>query len=81
MKRILCLILLVLLLGCRDEDPDETNTVSTPHGSVTCKTYWNYDHTKSETKCTGTGEYAAMYADDVNGDPDGVTVEETTAGE
>jgi len=75
MKKILCIILLVLLVGCKEE-PDHTTNVCDENGCIKCKSYDNYDHTKTEVKCTGTGEYAAMYADNVNGDPDGVVVEE-----
>jgi len=75
MNKIFYIILLVLLVGCKDE-PDHTTKICDEHGCVTCKSYDNYDHTKTEVKCSGTGEYAAIYANDLNGDPDGVVVEE-----
>jgi PBP1b-binding outer membrane lipoprotein LpoB len=68
---LLILILLAFLLcNCSADEPDTTSKVCDKHGCVTCKTYSNYDGTKFETKCAGTGEYSAMY----NGD-DGVIVE------
>lgn len=75
MKQVLFLLLFLLLSGCYEDDDDTKSTICDQYGCVTCKTTSNWDNTKFETKCTGTGKYSAMY----NGD-DGVIVEETTSG-
>ena len=76
----MAVILLLALFGCYEDEEDTKSKVCDKYGCVTCKTYSNWDNTKFETKCTGTGAYAAIYADDVNNDPNGVVVEETTEG-
>jgi hypothetical protein len=80
MKHLTLIIITLLLFAACKEKPDHTSKACDQYGCVTCKTYCNYDDTKCETKCIGSGEYAAMYADDVNGDPDGIVVEETSEG-
>jgi hypothetical protein len=76
-KALWIIILLVLLVSCHQKDKDHTTTrMCDQYGCVTCKTYANYDNTKWDTKCSGTGEYAAIYADNENGDPEGTVVEE-----
>ena len=77
MKRIVLIIITLFMLTACKEDPDHTSKICDENGCITCKTYDNYDGSKSETKCTGTGEYAAMYAGE---DEDGVVVEEDSTG-